>query len=270
MLLIYLCSSLMSSTVVGDPVFDDQVHLLSPIPSTAADVFDSSIGTVIHSTPRDGYLQSLRDPVANRLTLEFLNGSMFRISLPEVCSSPLGLLGYDVEKLSVLQQNSGTIPDIPTQILKKKQAADYGSQDDWEYLLNSCHHKIVSRDLCSLLELKRAHLANNDLPSNGDVCGKINTSAPLFSAIYLIIFSFHLLYEVAMDKGTIKGSTNNFITYKSINNSLNDGIISESSIECNCAYGDVTIENLIENISSENKLLEQKECYIIGRTYNYF
>ncbi|XP_075233032.1 anaphase promoting complex subunit 1 isoform X2 [Lycorma delicatula] len=244
-------SSLMSSTVIGDPVFDDQVHLLSPVPSTAADVFDSSIGTgtgtgtVIHSTPRDAYLQSLRDPVANRLTLEFLNGSMFRISLPEVCSSPLvskclkvlknilpreaalqtivkwcgarnapgtqdfspaqewqlfvsillGLLGYDVEKLSVLQQNSGTIPDTPTQILKKKRAADYGSHDDWEYLLNSRHHKIVSRDLCSLLGLKRAHLANNDLPSNGDVCGKINTSAPLFSAIYLILFSFHLLYE---------------------------------------------------------------------------
>ncbi|XP_075231176.1 uncharacterized protein LOC142330041 isoform X2 [Lycorma delicatula] len=63
---------------------------------------------------------------------------------------------------------------------------------------------------------------------------------------------------VAMDKGTIKRSTKNFITCKSINNSLNDGIISENSSECNCAYGDVTIENLIENISSENKLLEQK------------
>ncbi|XP_075225388.1 uncharacterized protein LOC142326662 [Lycorma delicatula] len=63
---------------------------------------------------------------------------------------------------------------------------------------------------------------------------------------------------VAMDKGTIKGSTKNFITYKSINNSLNDGIINENSIECNCAYGDVTIENLTENISSENKLFEQK------------
>ncbi|XP_075227753.1 uncharacterized protein LOC142328117 isoform X2 [Lycorma delicatula] len=62
---------------------------------------------------------------------------------------------------------------------------------------------------------------------------------------------------VAMDKGTIKGSTKNFFT-KSINYSLNDGIISENSIECNCAYSDVTIENLIENISSENKLLEQK------------
>ncbi|XP_075237445.1 uncharacterized protein LOC142333804 [Lycorma delicatula] len=64
--------------------------------------------------------------------------------------------------------------------------------------------------------------------------------------------------HVAMDKGTIKGSTKNFITCKSINNSLNDGIISENSSECNYAYGDVTIKNLIENISSENKLLEQK------------
>ncbi|XP_075213287.1 uncharacterized protein LOC142319646 isoform X2 [Lycorma delicatula] len=64
--------------------------------------------------------------------------------------------------------------------------------------------------------------------------------------------------HVAMYKGTIKGSTKNFITCKSINNSLNDGIINENSSECDCAYGDVTIENLIENISSENKLLEQK------------
>ncbi|XP_075231663.1 uncharacterized protein LOC142330326 isoform X2 [Lycorma delicatula] len=77
---------------------------------------------------------------------------------------------------------------------------------------------------------------------------------------------------VSMDKGTIKGGTKNFITCKSINNSLNDGIISENSSECNCAYGDVTIENLIENISSENKLLEQKgeKLDYNGRTFKEY
>ncbi|XP_075231502.1 uncharacterized protein LOC142330231 [Lycorma delicatula] len=65
--------------------------------------------------------------------------------------------------------------------------------------------------------------------------------------------------HVAMDKGTIKGRTKNFITCKSINNSLNDGIISENSSECNYAYGDVTIKNLIENIIVKTSCSSRKE-----------
>ncbi|XP_075237844.1 uncharacterized protein LOC142334061 [Lycorma delicatula] len=96
----------------------------------------------------------------------------------------------------------------------------------------------------------------------GNGCDNYNeVTDPLgIEGIKLIKSDDHVIKNevIAMDKGTIKGSTKNFITCKSINNSLNDGIISENSSECNCAYGDVMIENSIENISSENKLLEQK------------
>ncbi|XP_075237670.1 uncharacterized protein LOC142333931 isoform X2 [Lycorma delicatula] len=66
---------------------------------------------------------------------------------------------------------------------------------------------------------------------------------------------------VTIDEGTIKGSMKNCITCKRcVNNSVHDGIIKKNSIECNCAYGAVTTEeNLVENISSENKLPIQKE-----------
>ncbi|XP_075210580.1 uncharacterized protein LOC142317927 [Lycorma delicatula] len=65
---------------------------------------------------------------------------------------------------------------------------------------------------------------------------------------------------VAVKKGTIKGSTKHCITCKRcVNNSVNEGIIKNKSIECKCAYDDVTTEaNLIENIISKNKLPIQK------------
>ncbi|XP_075210089.1 uncharacterized protein LOC142317419 [Lycorma delicatula] len=67
-----------------------------------------------------------------------------------------------------------------------------------------------------------------------------------------------------IDKGTVKGITKNCITYKrSVNNSVYDGIIKEKFSECTCAYSDVTIETLVENTSSENKLPVQKEKKLV-------
>ncbi|XP_075231540.1 uncharacterized protein LOC142330252 isoform X1 [Lycorma delicatula] len=117
---------------------------------------------------------------------------------------------------------------------------------------------IKSEDHAIKNEVESEILLNDDVASqpnlNMRTNEQINDLRPMKIEEEIWFYPGH----VAMDKGTIKGSTKNFITYKSINNSLNDGIINENSIECNCAYGDVTIENLIENISSENKLFEQK------------
>ncbi|KAG8318714.1 Anaphase-promoting complex subunit 1 [Homalodisca vitripennis] len=77
-------SSLLSSTHMGEALFDERVHLLSPVPAMATTPVTPG------NTNQDSHVHGLRDPVNNRLTLEFQNGSMFRISLPEVCSSPLG------------------------------------------------------------------------------------------------------------------------------------------------------------------------------------
>ncbi|XP_075235065.1 uncharacterized protein LOC142332501 [Lycorma delicatula] len=66
--------------------------------------------------------------------------------------------------------------------------------------------------------------------------------------------------EVTIDEGTIEDNTKNFINCKRcINNSVHDGIIKEKSNECMCVYDDVTTEkDLVENISSKNKLPIQK------------
>ncbi|XP_054263292.1 anaphase-promoting complex subunit 1 [Macrosteles quadrilineatus] len=81
-------SSLLPSAQT-DAMFDERVHLLSPVglPSSTPTPVPPSTPTVAGA--HDSHVHALRDSVHNRLTLEFLNGSMFRISLPEVSSSPL-------------------------------------------------------------------------------------------------------------------------------------------------------------------------------------
>lgn len=61
-------SSLLSSTKVGDAMFDERVYQLSPVPSTSYAVPDSLdvLGT---TSPRKSSIQALRDPVSNRLTM---------------------------------------------------------------------------------------------------------------------------------------------------------------------------------------------------------
>ncbi|XP_075237162.1 uncharacterized protein LOC142333659 isoform X1 [Lycorma delicatula] len=117
---------------------------------------------------------------------------------------------------------------------------------------------IKSEDHAIKNEVESENLLNDDLSSQPNLNMRTNEQINDLRTMKIEEEMWFSPGHVAMDKGTIKGSTKNFITYKSINNSLNDGIINENSIECNCAYGDVTIENLIENISSENKLFEQK------------
>ncbi|XP_075238039.1 uncharacterized protein LOC142334152 isoform X1 [Lycorma delicatula] len=117
---------------------------------------------------------------------------------------------------------------------------------------------IKSEDHAIKNEVESEILLNDDVASqpnlNMRTNEQINDLRPIKKEEEMGFYPGH----VPMDKRTIKGSTKNFITCKSINNSIDDGIINENFSECNCAYGDVTIENLIENISSENKLFEQK------------
>ncbi|RZF37721.1 hypothetical protein LSTR_LSTR003132 [Laodelphax striatellus] len=247
--------SLLSSTVVGDAAFDEKVHLLSPVaPSTSNNVDFATPTHVQHSTPKDAHINSLRDPVANRLTLEFLNGTMFRVTLPNICSSPLvsrclevlksvlprdvalqvivkwcgarnapgtqdfsptqewqlfethllGLLGYNIEKLPSMKLDNTTIPEAPSQILRKKRASYCGSDDDWDYLLSSQHHGKTRHGLQSLLALSEPITkaqaskereqceASNDIDTSETT---LDTSAMLFRSMHLILYALHLLYE---------------------------------------------------------------------------
>ncbi|XP_075237158.1 uncharacterized protein LOC142333658 isoform X2 [Lycorma delicatula] len=81
---------------------------------------------------------------------------------------------------------------------------------------------------------------------------------------------------VTIDKGLIKGSTKNCVTYKRcINNSVHDGIIKEKSSECKHAYGDATIEDLVDSViidkgtskgSTKNRIIQKK--YVNNSVYD--
>lgn len=228
-----------------EPQFDERAEMLSPVPhekSRESSLCDSA-PTSVQGTPREGLL-ALRDPVRNRVTLEYSNGSYYRMSLPEMCSSPLvsqclgalkqvlprdvavqlvvkwyvarnapgsqdiapsqewrlflgvllGMLGYDVEKLAVMHQPSSENGDSPTMQPKKKRTCDSGSQEDWEYLLNSVHHHSLGTGLSSMLGLKLVNSLAGGF--DGEMAnGQINTNAMLFGYLPLVLLSLHLLYE---------------------------------------------------------------------------
>uniref|UniRef100_A0A0A9VWC5 Anaphase-promoting complex subunit 1 n=2 Tax=Lygus hesperus TaxID=30085 RepID=A0A0A9VWC5_LYGHE len=105
-------TSLLSSTRFGDGVFDERMHLLSPVPQEGPPLLHyvqpsplppggQQLMHGLHSSPfpvessrnsASGGKENiigLRDPIASRFTLEYANGSMFRFTMPEFSSSPL-------------------------------------------------------------------------------------------------------------------------------------------------------------------------------------
>lgn len=66
--------------------FDEALHLLSPVTSTA-----SRLPIMMENSMIDASLLALKEAVGNTVTLEYENGKFFRISLPEPSTSPLGI-----------------------------------------------------------------------------------------------------------------------------------------------------------------------------------
>lgn len=75
----------------------------------------------------------------------------------------LNLLGYDISKLALTKQ-----PEIGnTEVVSKKQkTSNDGSQEDWEYLLNSGHHVSFGSSLASMLNLKKPNNLSDFKPPN--------------------------------------------------------------------------------------------------------
>ncbi|XP_069677644.1 anaphase-promoting complex subunit 1 isoform X2 [Periplaneta americana] len=241
-------SSLLSTsrpTSAMEPRFDDEVFMLSPVHAhhEGLDGEELGVGGFILSTPRQGQLLALRDPVGSRITLEYSDGSLFRISLPQLCSSPLvsdclstlkqvlqrdlamhvlikwygvrnapgtqdispaqewqlfigvllELMGYDVDKLTVLQQAESDGSAASNTLCKKQRVSDCGSDSDWDYLLLSGHHYTLGHSLAHQLGLQPVEAVGP--PSSPCTVPRINSNAVLFSSLPLILFSLHLLYE---------------------------------------------------------------------------
>ncbi|KDR08910.1 hypothetical protein L798_00564, partial [Zootermopsis nevadensis] len=230
-----------------EPRFDDEVYMLSPVHASHEGLDNSpsaedAKGFTLY-TPRQGQLAGLRDAVGSRVTLEYSDGSLFRISLPQLCSSPLvseclstlkqvlqrdlamhiiikwygirnapgtqdicpvqewqlftgvllELVGYDVEKLPVMQQQESHGAGTSGILNKKKRVSDSGSEWDWNYLLLSGHHRSLGRGLACLLGLEPVEAVVP--PFSPLPVPQINTNAVLFNSIPLILFSLHMLYE---------------------------------------------------------------------------
>uniref|UniRef100_A0A3P8R8S0 Anaphase-promoting complex subunit 1 n=1 Tax=Astatotilapia calliptera TaxID=8154 RepID=A0A3P8R8S0_ASTCA len=143
--------------------------------------------------PATPYINALRDPVCNRVTLELSIGTMLRISIPEIVlvkwyniyNAPGGpsahtewslfvtcfmtLMGYNTERLTWTRNLHFEMPLSPVIAAKKARPSDGGS-DEVCYLSVSC---------CDVLD-----------PSL-----KLDSSAPLFPHIPALFYVLHLLYQ---------------------------------------------------------------------------
>lgn len=111
------------------------------------------------------------------------------------------LLGYDVEKLHVIQNNEKdqfTERNSPMVLPKKQKTSNCGSTDDWLYILNSNEYK-NSRNFASNVlkgqKISNFFCATSQSSTESSNVGKINVQATLFPHFPLILFSLHLLYE---------------------------------------------------------------------------
>lgn len=111
------------------------------------------------------------------------------------------LLGYEVDKLHLIQvQETETNLEAssPMVVSKKQKPSDNGSNDDWNYILNSEHHKssknFVAEDL-GLSRLPTCHEAKGSSFTNISDAARMNHQAILFPYLPLTLYSLHLLYE---------------------------------------------------------------------------
>ncbi|XP_075976673.1 anaphase promoting complex subunit 1 [Anticarsia gemmatalis] len=227
-------SSLLPSRV-NDATFDDSaLHLLSPVPHSSASRLEQkeslglcglcdAAGNRVTLQFEAGAMYRISLPPLTCATLVTRCYSALRAILPKdvtmqviikwygVRNAPgtqdltpeeewsmfsnllLSLIGYDVEKL-----NKQTDDNDPQEVATKKQrASSDGTQDDWEYLLNSKMHKAIGSSL-TLLKLSVPNSDSYKKRRSSDDSVKpcqFNTNSLLFPYVLQVLYSLHLVYE---------------------------------------------------------------------------
>ncbi|KAK9511917.1 hypothetical protein O3M35_000478 [Rhynocoris fuscipes] len=111
-------------------------------------------------------------------------------------SAILGLIGYQLDTLPLMEYYLQNDCDSPAKKCKKMRGSDSGSVDDWNYLISSSFHEKMSNQMNETLGLQSSVNSHNfDCSHSKADLNKFNTSSPLYPYMYLILFSFHLLYE---------------------------------------------------------------------------
>ncbi|XP_013161893.1 PREDICTED: anaphase-promoting complex subunit 1-like [Papilio xuthus] len=109
----------------------------------------------------------------------------------------LTLIGYDVERLGQIRQSDEDGTEVAS---KKQRTSSDGTQDDWDYLLNSRMHKAIGSSLACMLNLsptqpESKHWKGKTKTLESDKPVQFNTNSLLFPYMLQVFYAFHLLYE---------------------------------------------------------------------------
>ncbi|MBZ3885433.1 Anaphase-promoting complex subunit 1 [Sciurus carolinensis] len=223
----------------------DEAVLLSPVPELrdSSKLHDSLYNEDCTFQQLGTYIHSVRDPVHNRVTLELNNGSMVRITIPEIATSELvqtcvqaikfilpkeiavqmlvkwynvhsapggpsyhsewnlfviclmNMMGYNTDRLAWTRNFDFEGSLSPVIAPKKARPSETGSDDDWEYLVNSDYHQnveshLLNRSLC-LSSSEGSRVKAEEFSQNLS----LDSSTLLFPHIPAIFFVLHLVYE---------------------------------------------------------------------------
>uniref|UniRef100_A0A2K6THM9 Anaphase-promoting complex subunit 1 n=1 Tax=Saimiri boliviensis boliviensis TaxID=39432 RepID=A0A2K6THM9_SAIBB len=198
----------------------DEVVLLSPVPELrdSSKLHDSLYNEDCTFQQLGTYVHSVRDPVHNRVTLELSNGSMVRITIPEIATSELvqtclQAIKFILPKEIAVQMlvkwyNVHSAPGGPSYhsewnlfVTCLMNLMGYNTdrlawtRNDWEYLVNSDYHQnveshLLNRALC-LSTSEVSHMKDEDFSQNLS----LDSSTLLFTHIPAIFFVLHLVYE---------------------------------------------------------------------------
>ncbi|KAK2177862.1 hypothetical protein NP493_574g00012, partial [Ridgeia piscesae] len=205
-----------------DARFDDEVQLLSPVPTEFNDssqLLDVSLTDELSFQLGDsqGCISGLRDPVDYRFTLELRDGSMYRVSLPKLTTLPIIQLCMEalrqiLPKDTVLQVliHWYSTHNAPGSVNGQSEWIQFArcilgmmgydmsklhlTRQDWQYLLTSDHHQLTERSSGHLLGLTPRDLTPGSATQPE---GSMDSTALLFKHIPRIFFALHLVYEVS-------------------------------------------------------------------------
>ncbi|WAR18257.1 APC1-like protein [Mya arenaria] len=102
----------------------------------------------------------------------------------------LGMMGYDTGKLAIISKGDIDSESLSPVSAKRARTSDHGTDEDWEYVLGSEHHNMVSSSLVSCLGLSECQPVPNASPPPQQTT--INTAAILFTYIPACFTALHL------------------------------------------------------------------------------
>ena len=110
--------------------------------------------------------------------------------------------GYHIDTLNVFEFSTrvtgGCSPEAGS---KKVRPNEHGSDDDWQNLLASSHHREACSQVSYVLGLKQVSLGLEDSEQLEIEPVSVDRASPLFTQLYSITWALHLLYEeIKLDK----------------------------------------------------------------------